>query len=436
MSEQDSKVSFFKQSGWMVIATFMGGVLMFGVVLLVGRLLDRESPAWADFYYLIKVVNFLGMPAGGLMLVFAHQTAGAVTDESRRELAVCARGIGLGLVALWCGMLLVVAVFQGAIMEFLDLRSSPALWMTLTIALTSLLTPVIRGLLQGSQKFGPLGWTALSDGAIRFGGALIIILAVSRTAAGALGAALLGQCVALVIGAWAVREMIRPTKAKVDWRKWIRGAAPLVLGSGAIVFFMSADAIFARSLFDAETSKNYIAGHMVGFAMALFVGPIAAVMFPKIVHSKASSKKTDALKWTFALTGVCGGAAALLATFAPWLPDLVISGGEFPAGDALVPWFAWCMLIFTLANVLIGNLLAKSDFRCVGWLVLSAVIYGGVLYLIREPIRGMPPIHAYRFVVSTLMVFNLQLFMIGFIYTWGKHARKPEGGKLDATGDA
>ncbi|MFT4590128.1 MAG: O-antigen/teichoic acid export membrane protein, partial [Limisphaerales bacterium] len=167
MSEQDSKASFFKQSGWMVIATFMGGVLMFGVVLLVGRLLDRESPAWADFYYLIKVVNFLGMPAGGLMLVFAHQTAGAVTDESRRELAVCARGIGLGLVALWCGMLLVVAVFQGAIMEFLDLRSSRALWMTLTIALTSLLTPVVRGLLQGSQKFGPLGWTALSDGAIR-----------------------------------------------------------------------------------------------------------------------------------------------------------------------------------------------------------------------------------------------------------------------------
>ena len=59
MSEKESKASFFKQSGWMVIATFVGGVLMFGVQLLVGRLLDKTGPEWADFYALLKFVNFL-----------------------------------------------------------------------------------------------------------------------------------------------------------------------------------------------------------------------------------------------------------------------------------------------------------------------------------------------------------------------------------------
>ena len=188
--------------------------------------MDKDGPEWSDFYALLKLVNFLGMPAGGLMLVFAHQTAGAVTDEARQELATCARGIGFGLIALWGGMLLAVVAFQGAIMEFLDLKSSLALWMTMAVALVTLLTPVVRGLLQGSQKFGSLGWTALLDGVIRFGGALIILLAIARTAAGVMGAALLGQGVALVIGAWAARELVKSSKAKVDWRKWLRGAAP------------------------------------------------------------------------------------------------------------------------------------------------------------------------------------------------------------------
>lgn len=436
MSELESKASFFRQSGWMVIATFVGGALMFGVQLVASRLLLETESEFSDLYALLKIVTFLSIPAGGLTLVFAHQTAGAVTDESRRHVAACARGIGFGLFALWLGMILVVAAGQDRIMEVLHLKSSLALWMTMAVALTTLWTPVVRGLLQGAQRFGPFGWTALSDGLIRFGGVLVILLFVSRTAAGVMGAALLGQCVALYIGARGAREFLRRAESKVQWGEWIRGAVPLVLGSGVIVFFMTADAILAKSLYDRETYNYYIPGNMVGFAMALFVGPIAAVMFPKIVHSKARAGSTDALKWTLLLTGGIGAAACLLATVAPWLPELVISKGKYAGAATLVPWFAWSMLIFTMANVLIGNLLARSDFRCVNWLVCAALAYGLILYFMREPLRGMPAMPSFRLIVAVLTVFNLQLLIIGIYFIWGKGALKSEQGKAISVDDA
>jgi len=78
-------------------------------------------------------------------------------------------------------------------------------------------------------------------------------------------------------------------------------------------------------------------------------------------------------------TAVLGGIGALgLTAMAP----LVIKLGFRPAFVSiayLVPWFAWCMLPLAMANVLINNLLARSEFKVVPWLVAVAVGYVVVL---------------------------------------------------------
>lgn len=433
MSESESKASFFRQSGWMVIATFVGGVMMFAVHIIANRQMSVKE--YNEVFALLKFLNFLSIPAGGLITIFAHQGAGAVDDESRQRLTACARGVFGALIGLWLLMLAVVFVGQDRIMAYLQLERPTSLWATMAVALTTLLIPVARGLLQGRQRFGGLGWSMLLDGVIRFTAVVVILTTMSRSSVGVMGAALLGQCVAVGVGLWCVRDLLGSSPVKVDWRSWSRHAAPLILGSGVIVFFMTADAIFARSLFDEETFKYYGPGNMVGFAMAQFAVPVATVMFPKVVRSAATASKTDAMKWTLILTAAVGGCGALLATVAPWLPVKVMYKDAYAGAAPLVPWFAWSMLIFTLANVLVGNLLARSDFRAVKWLVLVAAFYGVTLVASKPSLAAMEPIDAYRRIVVTLMAFNALMLAIVGLYTWWNPARGLETKKAaDADG--
>ena len=111
-------------------------------------------------------------------------------------------------------------------MEFLDLKSSLALWMTMAVALVTLLTPVVRGLLQGAQKFGPLGWTALSDGVIRFGAALIVLLARAVLNPGTL------ESCAIVVFASCCADS-KPFSVKTFA---VLGPMPAILVSAVVIF--------------------------------------------------------------------------------------------------------------------------------------------------------------------------------------------------------
>lgn len=410
----------------MMIATFGGGVLMLGVQLLVNRLMSIAE--YTELLTLLKIVTFISMPVGGLTTVFAHQAAAAADESATRLLRTCARTIVYGTFGLWIGMLLVAALGQDWIMATMQLGSRPAFWMTMIVALSTLLTPIFRGLLQGAHRFGPLGWTLISDGVIRFAGALLILILVVKSAAGVMTAALMGQWVALGIGVWYGRDLLRGAGGKVEWAKWAQTAAPLILGSGVIVFFISADFIFARTLFPdiEDIDKLYVPGNMVGFAMAQLAVPIAAVMFPRVVRNAANAGKGEELRWTLILTAVIGGAASLLATVAPWLPVLVIFKGEYAEGKALVPWYAWSMLIFTLANVLIANLMARSEFRAIKWLVAVAVLYGMTLLLSTEQLKAMEPLDAYRRVVQILGGFSAALLAVTASHTRDLLKRRPE----------
>ncbi len=401
----------------MMIATFGGGALMLGVQLLVNRLMSVAD--YTELLTLLKIITFISMPVGGLTTIFAHQAAAAADEPEQRRLRNCARAVAYGTLALWLVLLATAAAGERWIMETMQLTSRAAFWMTMLVALSTLLTPLFRGLLQGAHRFGPLGWTFAADGVIRFAGALLILLLIVKSAAGVMTAALIGQWIALGICLWWGRDLFAGPGARVDWRSWLATATPLILGSGVIVFYISADFIFARTLFPEieDIDKLYVPGNMVGFAMAQLAVPIAAVMFPRVVRNASKAGKSGELRWTLILTALIGGAASLLATVAPWLPVLVIFKGDYAEGKALVPWYAWSMLIFTLANVLVSNLMARSEFRAIKWCVVVAALYGATLLLSTEQLKAMEPLHAYRRVVQILGIYSAALFAVAAFYT-------------------
>jgi len=402
------RAAFFRQSGWMMIATLAGGVFMYAVHMVAKQMPKNE---YGVFTTLLQVVTLMGIPATGLQTVFAQQAASSLNEENDRVLVGVLRGVLRATFIIWLLMAAVVFVLHDLVLTGLKIANPAALTMTVIIGLATLWYPIFMGLLQGRQNFLWLGWAAIFNGVGRFAAICVVVLLLGAYAAGSMIAVFLGLTTALIIGVWHNRRYWRLKPARVDWGEWLGRVVPLTCGLGAAMFMLSADMVFVQSFFSKEQTGYYAAAGMIGRALVFFTLPLTAVMFPKVVQSAARAEKTDVLAQALGVTALAGGAAAIGCTLFPSLPLRIVYDKSFlDVATPLVPWFAWCMLPLTLANVLINGLLARAQFRSVPWLVAVAAGYGVTLYLRHD---------SFKTVIQTLGIFGLLMVGVCAWFTWG-----------------
>jgi O-antigen/teichoic acid export membrane protein len=398
MSTSELRASFFRQSSWMMVSTFISGVFMFAVHFFGPLMGERE---YGLFTTLLGVLNLMMIPALGLQTVFAQQAAACIEPAQARALSATVRGVLRGAFVLWLSMAAVAFLVRRDLMVALKIENPAALWMTVALGLPQLWTPVMMGVLQGTQRFLWLGWAAIVNGVGRFAAVAIIVSLLGGQAAGAVTGAWIGLMAGLLIAGWHSRSAWAVPGEGFKPSEWMRQIVPLTLGLGASQFMVAADMIMVRMVFDSQTGYYGAAG-MIGRGLVIFTAPVAVVVFPKIVSSVARSSRSNVLGMAVIATAAFGAAAALAASFAAWatpwvLETVTASTASTPALWAtfrakliahreplllvtrLIPGFVWSMLPFAVANVLIYNLLARRATRAIPWLVLVAVAYATAL---------------------------------------------------------
>src|SRR4051794_10458836 len=96
MSDTAQRASFFRQSGWLMIANIAGGILMWAV-----HLLNKAIPTgeYGKFGAFLAVVMLL--PTIPLQMLMAQQTAKALANRREGELAGLFRMVWGGTFVLW-----------------------------------------------------------------------------------------------------------------------------------------------------------------------------------------------------------------------------------------------------------------------------------------------------------------------------------------------
>jgi hypothetical protein len=189
---------------------------------------------------------------------------------------------------------------------------------------------------------------------------------------------------------------------------------PLTLGYGASQFLFTADMLIVQNYFDDTAAYGF--GGTLARAIVLFTGPLAAVMFPKLVERAAKAHKGGVNFLGVALLGtaVLSGLAAIgLTVLSPFIIQ-VASNPEFKSFK-LIPLFAWCMVPLAVANVLLNNLMAHSRFKCVPVLVAVVVGYWFALQHFHD---------SFKMVIQTFGIFTLIFLGVCVAFTW---AGKAEG---------
>ena len=227
VSPHQSRLTFFRQSGWMVIATVAGGVFMYAVHKVASKMPKAE---YGVFLTLLQVYNQMLIPSLGLMTIFAQQSVVAFTDAQRRQLTAAVRAVALAGFSLWVIIAALAFVFRADLLTLWKISNPSALWVTLVIGLFSIWVPIAMGILQGQQNFLWLGWTAIFNGLGRFVAISIIVLLLGGWAAGAMTGALIGAVISLAVGLWHTRRVWLGPSTRFEWRPWLGRVLPLTLG--------------------------------------------------------------------------------------------------------------------------------------------------------------------------------------------------------------
>ena len=408
--------AFFRQSGWLMIANIGAGGLTWGVHFLAKSIPKSE---YAAFGTLLMVVACL--PAMPLQMVFAQQTAQTLATGRERQLAGMIRLAWLWTFIVWALGALGVFLFQDKIVAGWHLPNALGLWAAVLAVLVSLWMPLFIGVLQGRQDFFWMGWAQIFSGAGRFLAAAILVLALTLGAAGMLAGAFLGIGLAAGIAIWRTRDLWGAKPEKFDWQGFLRQVLPLTLGFGACQFMFTSDTMFAKAYFTDDEMAPYVAAGTLSRALLWLVLPLAAVMFPKIVHASAKAEKSNLFNLVVlgtAVLAICGGLGLWLV--GPVMVKIVYTANYVAATTALLPWYAAAMVPLALANVMVNDLLARGRFGVVPWMVALAAGYGFTLPVVLEHY------HSREVVLQTLGGFNLLLFGVCAWFVWGVKKTKPE----------
>ena len=407
--------AFFRQSGWLMMANISSGFMMLFVHFLNKIIPDSEYSA---FVVLLMVVACL--PNLPLQMVFAQQTAQALAKGRERQLASMLRLSWLWTFIIWAVAAAFVFAYKGQIVQHWQLPNAACLLMTLPMLLASVWMPMFYGVLQGRQDFFWIGWSTISNGSLRLFGADALVWALSLGGAtGMMGGALLGTAVAAGIGIWRSRDLLALPAEKFDAKELLRQIVPLILGFGACQFLFTSDTMFAKAYFSGDAMKPYALAGTLSRALLWLVLPLATVMFPKIVASTLHGKKSN-------LFGLAVLGTAVLSTcgmIGLWVTGHIIvrimgKESDVAGTTALIPWYAGAMIPLAMANILVNDLLARSKFTVVPFMILIAIAYGFAMpYMLSHyPGRLEVPL-------QTVGVFNLLLFGVCALFTWGKFGK-------------
>lgn len=399
-----------------MIANIAGGLLNYGMHFLQkgvpAAVREKEYGIFGVFLSVAMVI-----PTMSLQMVMAHQTALALATNRERELRRLIRRLTLGAFGVWALAALIVLLFQSQILTRWGINNPAGLWVTLVAVLFSIWMPMFWGILQGQQNFFPLGWSMISNGAGRLVLGVVVVLVLAHQGARLLGSyaagmmvgVASGMAIASLLAVWHSRSLWHGPSAPFAWRVLAAEAVPPLLGLAAFQFLFTADQMFVKVYFPDDAGRYFSAGTM-SRALIWLVGPLASVMFPRLVHSATKAEKSNLMNVVLAGTAVLAVVGSVgLIVVGPWIVPLIYQPDFVPLVRSVLPWYAVAMIPLALANVLLSNLLAKSAFKIVVPLCLLAAAYGWALtHFHKSPVM----------ILQTLGVANLILLALCAAFTW------------------
>jgi O-antigen/teichoic acid export membrane protein len=317
----------------------------------------------------------------GLMFVLAILSASIQADVARSVASISAPG-GSGAatgyvaraltssVALACVLSVVIALLSAPFATFFHFGSRNAVLAMASVTVTTLCLPVLRGDLQGKQRFLGLGLNVVFEAVVRLG-AGVLLVALGFGAAGAVLAYGIGGAAALaVLLPRLVRTRVAgaPTLSLVKSMVW-----PIFLTNLSLVLMASLDVLVAKRFLSDDAAGSYSGMALLGRAVLFATGAISWVMLPTTAEAHAAERTPlPAFGISAMLVLVVSGGAITVYAAAPTVVINAVLGSGFAQQRAVLLMLGTAGGVFGML-LLFANLYFSRGDRWV-WLVPAAAL--------------------------------------------------------------
>jgi len=412
--QEKNKPGLVKASSLLFIITILTNFCNYGFHALASRMLGPVD--YGALVSMLALLTVIAIPSQAIQIIIAKRVS--VEEFSGRLDRIAAllkqfmvRTLLLGIL-VWLGLTLSSAFWT----DFFRLQAKGPIIAVGFAGLVWLVLPVVRGALQGLQKFNHLGLNMLTDGILRLGIGAVFFLVGFGITAGVIAGAISGL-IACLLALWPlqnIRNQPIVDVAALDLGQLYRFGVPVVLTLGAFMFLSSMDIIMVKHFFAPQQAGYYSAGALVGKAFLFLPFAVAQVLFPKVSASQAKSEQTHFLLLkSLLLTGGILLGGILAAYFLAPVIILTLFGRDFfnPVTLNLVRVFGMAVAPLALVYILVQYNLALHNKKFVIILFLDFPVFLLALILF----------HATLYQVLWVVGLNhLSVFSASYLVTPGK----------------
>jgi len=346
----------------------LGPLWWYSILISASARFNELLNLYVGFFYLPKALsaNELGSvepitrlaSLGGIPLAIASIVAAKYLSvyHARGEKGKIKRLMrDMSLIAMVSSVIAVATLIVGfeAIRTRLHLQT-PYLLLTMgSLALLACWQPLVRVVLQGTQRFYAGIAMGTADSVLRLSMALLLIPLLHLS--GYLLTLLICGIAAIAIGIWSIREFwssgVKSTPYYSDWQGILSFAWPaavlIIFGgaSGTIEPFV------IKHFLSIEDAAGYYMVCRLGYIPSYIVGSIGFVLFPILSHRHERGEDTGGYLRQSLLVTIIGGTAAciLVGSCSSWLMGLLPQWRPYQPYAPQV-WFIGAMVVLDLTN--------------------------------------------------------------------------------------
>ena len=386
-----------ERAGDPAVAVSFDPLLRQGLVLILSMAVMNG----ANWLYHVVMSRALG-PAGygglsALLGLLFIMTVPATTIQMGLSALVARREVGgdgsffATVLTRWLGGFLLLGLVLSVVplllspwlATLLRLASPVPVMIAGTVLISWLPLPVVRGLLQGAQRFRTLGASFVTEGLLKLGIAALLV-SIGLGLSGAVAAISLGALGALALTVLGLRSRAtrRPTSVGPQDAAIFRSLLPYAVAVAAFTLLTQSDVVLVKMLFSPADAGVYAAASTGGKIILYLTAPLAMVMLPEAVRRQAHGEGGRPVLIRSAKYAAAAGSGMVAAYILVPRPIMhVLFGSAYVEGAPLLWLVGLGMLAAELALLGVYYLLGMGRSAVLRWVIVQALVFPVVLWL-------------------------------------------------------
>lgn len=368
--------SLLKHGTVIFISIVISSLLAYVLQIYFGRVLGPEG--YGIFGTLMAVLIILSVPITTIGNIFTKFVSKFKAEQSYGKINTLMFSSLKKLIIYGILGFLVISILSPFIANYLNISEKLPIIFVGVVLIFSVLLPVVRGSLQGLQKFNSLAFNNVFEALIRL---VLGIMLVNFGVSGAILSYGLGYFAAFLIGFVSLRFLFEK-KNKIDVSEIYKYGYPVLISIACLGVLLNIPTIFIKHYFGALDSGYWNAALTLARIIQYVGSGFTTVMFAKVAENHILNKNTKKLLYS-SLLYTCLIGLLIVGLF--WLfPSLIINSlfsSGYEGAYELLKWLGLFVLSYTIVTVFVNYELAIHKVKVfVSLLILSILEIGLILF--------------------------------------------------------